>query len=69
MQRESVSSSNLASVGYDEASSTLEIAFRGGGVYQYDGVEKLVYLALLSAGSKGRFFHANIKNSYSYRKA
>lgn len=35
MKRIPVSSSNLASVGYDETSQTLEIGFLHGGVYQY----------------------------------
>ncbi len=38
MNRVAVQSSNVASVGYDASSSTLEVAFHGGGVYQYFGV-------------------------------
>jgi hypothetical protein len=34
MSRVAVQSSNVASVGYDASSSTLEVAFHGGGVYQ-----------------------------------
>lgn len=40
MKRIPVSSSNLASVGYDEISQALEIEFLHGGVYQYFGVSK-----------------------------
>lgn len=35
MNRKSVTSSNIASIGYDETSETLEIEFKNGGVYQY----------------------------------
>ncbi|WP_394854027.1 KTSC domain-containing protein [Citrobacter freundii] len=38
MIRQPVSSSNLQSVGYDQATSTLEIAFHSGGIYQYSRV-------------------------------
>lgn len=68
MNRVNVSSSNIASVGYDEASSTLEIEFVGGGLYQYDDVSKEVYEEFLNADSKGKFFAQNIKGSYRYRK-
>ena len=68
MQRQRVSSSNLASVGYDEKSSTLEIAFHGGRIYQYDGVPKPVYDSLMSAGSPGSFFDANVKRAYGCRR-
>ncbi|EJG2168499.1 KTSC domain-containing protein [Citrobacter freundii] len=68
MIRQPVSSSNLQSVGYDPATNVLEIAFHGGGIYQYSGVPSTVHLGLLSAGSKGVYFHQHIKNVYGYRK-
>jgi len=69
MERTPVKSSNLASVGYESSSSTLEIEFHGGGIYQYDGVPQEIYDGLLSADSKGKYFHRNIKNGgYPYTK-
>ncbi len=69
MERIPVQSSNLASVGYDATSSTLEIEFHSGGIYQYDGVPQEIYDGLLSADSKGKYFHRNIKNAgYPYTK-
>ena len=38
MYRQPVSSSNLASVGYDASSMTLEVGFNNGSVYQYYNV-------------------------------
>ena len=35
MERIAVESSNLASIGYDEASMVLEVEFKHGGIYQY----------------------------------
>ncbi|WP_306309345.1 KTSC domain-containing protein [Xenorhabdus anantnagensis] len=68
MNRVSVSSSNLHSVGYDQVTRTLEIAFHNGGIYQYDGVPANVHQGLMSAPSKGKYFHQYIKNVYPYRK-
>ena len=63
-----VSSSNLASVGYSAFSGTLEIEFRGGGVYQYFDVAASEYARLLTASSHGKYFHTHIKDRYSYKR-
>ena len=69
MQRQAVSSSNLASVGYDESSSTLEIEFLDRSVYQYYNVPLGVFNGLMSASSHGQYFDANDKKSgYQYKK-
>ena len=47
MQRTTVSSSNLASVGYDATTETLEIEFQNGAVYQYFSVSVQVYHGLM----------------------
>ena len=64
MNRVSVRSSNLQSVGYDADSLTLEIEFDNG-VYQYSGVPEAVHRGLINASSAGRFFHRNIKGKYT----
>ena len=43
MDRQSVSSSNIVSVGYDPTSETLEVEFQSGGVYQYYNVGQSTY--------------------------
>ena len=69
MQRQSVSSSNLNSVGYDRNARVLEIEFHSGSIYQYSGVPESVYLGLMNAASKGSYFDAYIKKGgYSYRQ-
>lgn len=65
MDRQFVSSSNIASVGYDEASQTLEIEFNSGGIYEYYDVPEYVYQELISASSVGRYFIQAIKNTYN----
>ena len=68
MKRKSVSSSNLASVGYDAISSTLEVEFNSGEVYHYFNVPEFKYNSLMNASSHGTYFSANIRTSYRYKK-
>jgi hypothetical protein len=64
MERRYVVSTDLQSVGYDEATMTLEIEFRGGGLYRYSRVPDSVYQALMRAASKGTYFHSFINERY-----
>lgn len=68
MNRKSVESSNLASIGYDAENEILEVEFNHGGVYQYFDVPKNVYEELMSADSHGVYFSANIRNDYEFQK-
>jgi len=69
MERIPVQSSNLASVGYDPGTMTLEIEFLNGSVYQYFGVPESVYAGLLNAPSKGRYLDQFVKKAgYSYAR-
>lgn len=68
MDRISVSSTNISSIGYDSLSRILEIKFNSGGVYQYSNVPESIYNGLMSAGSKGKYHHVHIKNKYPYKR-
>lgn len=68
IKMESVVSSNLAEVGYDEETKILRIAFRSGAVYDYRNVPRRVYDDLLTADSVGQYFHQNIRNDYAFTK-
>lgn len=68
MDRTPVVSSNIASVGYDEDSSTLEIEFNNGAVYQYFDVSKKIYDGLITADSVGSYLASYIKGHYRYSK-
>jgi len=62
-----VESSNIASIGYDPVTSTLEIEFHSGARYQYFAVPQEIYDGLMNAPSKGAFFHQFIKGiGYQY---
>jgi hypothetical protein len=68
MQRQSVNSSNIASIGYHAGTQTLEIEFLNGGVYQYFDVPQHVYDGIMSADSHGQYLAQNIKGYYRYSK-
>ena len=61
MERKVVVSSNLASIGYDSETLTLEVEFHQGAVWQYTPVTQSGYNQLMMAESVGSFFARNIK--------
>ena len=63
-----VDSSNVAAVGYDEESTTLQVEFNNGSAYQYFDVPEHLFNGLWDADSVGGFLAANIKGSYRYSK-
>lgn len=63
-----VTSSNIAQIGYDAPTSTLEVHFNKGGVYRYYGVTVDVVLDFLMAPSKGQFLNASIVGAYNFEK-
>ncbi|WP_024587366.1 KTSC domain-containing protein [Aliihoeflea sp. 2WW] len=68
MERQPVTSSNLAEVGYDPELETLEVQFRHGGVYQYFNVPAFMNERLMNADSLGLFFNAEIRGHYPEAK-
>ena len=68
MERTPVTSSNIASVGYDTDSQTLEIEFNNGTIYQYFDVSEQVFNELKGAGSVGGYLAAHIKGVYRYSR-
>lgn len=65
MDRLPVNSSNVAAVGYDANSSTLEVEFKSGSVYQYFDVPDQHFHALSGGSvSAGRYLNAEIKPHY-----
>lgn len=68
MHRQPVTSSNIAEIGYDEASRTLEILFRNGSIYQYFDVPTQEHRALMIASSHGQYLNAHIKGRYRYAR-
>ena len=65
-------SSNIERFRYDPGQMILEIEFKKGTLYQYFDVPTSTYEAfkgqVISGGSAGQFFHANIKGVYRYAR-
>ena len=68
MDRQPVSSSNIASIGYDNDTEILEVEFLNGSVYEYKNVTSVVYEELMNAASHGSYFNREIRMTYSYEK-
>jgi hypothetical protein len=68
MKMINVDSSNIEAIGYDENSSTLQVEFKNGGMYQYFDVPEEVFIGLRDADSVGGYLAARIKGTYRYSK-
>lgn len=64
MNRDRVKSSNINSVGYDQEQSILEVEFKSGAVYQYEGVTAEQHSDMLAAESVGKYFNTHIRTAF-----
>lgn len=65
MERTNIESSMLNSIGFDQDTSTLELEFKNGVVWQYYDFPESLWYEFEAAESQGKFFHAEIKGQYS----
>jgi len=68
MKHSDIKSSNIRSIAYDEKSKSLEIIFKNGGHYSYEGVPLETHKALVGADSPGNYFFQRVKTKYKFRK-
>jgi hypothetical protein len=68
MTRTEVVSSNVAEIGYDHETATLEVKYTNGAVYDYFNVPAALKEQLLAAKSIGKFMAQRIKGLYSCEK-
>jgi hypothetical protein len=67
--RTDLESSSLASITYDPKAGLLEVVFRRTGhVYDYFGVPRAIYRALMDADSKGTFLNQVIKPNFDHAR-
>jgi KTSC domain len=66
MRRQPVSSSAIASVGYDEDTAVLEVEFTSGEIYRYFTVTRREVDELLGAQSMGTYVNTAIKPRHGY---
>lgn len=65
MNRAIIESTMIRSIGFDAGSSTLEIEFNSGAIWQYYDFPESIWYEFEGADSQGKFFHREIKNQYS----
>lgn len=65
MERKEVESTAVRSIGYDPAQERLEIEFRSGKIYAYEGVPASVHEWLLRIKGKGAFIQRVLVPSYT----
>jgi hypothetical protein len=63
-----VDSTSIKSVAYDKEEEKLWLRFKSDALYEYRGVQEQMVKELVTAESKGKFFHENIKNKFDYEK-
>lgn len=63
-----VSSSNVASVGYDSDNESVHVQFINGSEYIYKDVPLHEFEGLRDAPSVGSYLHRNYKNVYPYER-
>ena len=68
MTRVPVNSSNLADVGYDSSTQTLEVGFKNGRIYQYFDVPEQIHAGLIGAESPGGYLSREVKGKYRYAR-
>jgi hypothetical protein len=61
-----VKSTNVAAVGYLARKKWLYVRFKDNALYVYYSVPKEEFVALASAGSKGKYLFYSIKDEYDY---
>ena len=64
LERQSVKSVILRSVGYDDRTKILEIEFQSGLVYQYSGVPLKIYTDLMRSGEIGKYFSDKVRTQF-----
>ena len=67
MNRLSVNSSSIKSIGYNAVNKILEVEFKRGAIYQYLKIPNDVYNQLINASSIGSYFMKNIAKKYSFK--
>jgi hypothetical protein len=68
LERQSVKSRILRSVGYDESTKILEIEFYTGLVYQYSGVPPKVFMGLMHSEEIGKYFSEKVRPRFQTRQ-
>lgn len=61
-------SSNVSEVSYNDETAVLTVGFKSGGRYEYSDVPEKIFESMVKAPSVGKYFLANVKNNFRFRK-
>ena len=56
-------SCNIAEIGYDMPTLTLQVKFHHGGIYNYWPISRSIFDRFMLAPSKGKFFYKEIRTN------
>lgn len=65
MERKSIESSMIRSIGFDPDNSVLEIEFNSGAIWQYFDFSESEWYEFENAESQGKYFNREIVNQYT----
>jgi hypothetical protein len=68
LERQSVKSRILRSVGYDDRTKILEIEFTSGLVYQYSAVPPKVFADLMHSGEIGKYYSEKVRPKFQTKQ-
>ncbi|MEQ1880509.1 MAG: KTSC domain-containing protein [Burkholderiales bacterium] len=68
MDRKTLNSGSIRSVGFDERNRTLEVEFSDERVVQYTGVSAEIHRRLVSAPSIVSYFRDNVEESFTAKR-
>jgi len=68
LERQSVKSRILRSVGYDESTKILEIEFQSGVIYQFSGVPPKVHAELVHSDEIGKYFSEKVRPKFQTKQ-
>jgi len=63
-----INSSNLTRAKYDTEKRELDVIFKNGSIYQYIDVPWNIFTSFRLSESQGKYFSAEIKNKYTFKK-
>jgi hypothetical protein len=61
-------SSNVTGIGFDPATKTLRVRFKGGSLYDHHDFTPEDHAAFMAADSKGSHYHSAIKGKFKFTK-
>ena len=68
IDRQPVTSTSIASIGYDARTRMLDVEFRSGAIYRYLQVPNAVASGFKNAPSKGGYFVRHIRGKFAFRQ-